>query len=110
MSRSPCPSPALTGPTLPASVELMIQRICAEQRQAPPDAAVRWELDQLGEEASLDILRKISTRTITKSLSGYIIFMVKKARSEGTGNLSPSNRSAVNTSPIPVGSPRPSKH
>ncbi|KAG5559291.1 hypothetical protein RHGRI_008991 [Rhododendron griersonianum] len=99
------PSPALTGPTLPASVEQMIQRICEEQRQTRPDTAVRWQLDQLGEEASLDILRKISTRTITKSLSGYIVFMVKKARGEGTGSLSPSNRSAVSTSPSPVGSP-----
>ncbi|KAF7147236.1 hypothetical protein RHSIM_Rhsim03G0237500 [Rhododendron simsii] len=102
----PCPSPALTGPILPPSVEQMIQKICVEKRQTPPDAGVRWQLDQLGEEASLDILTKISTRTITKSLSGYIVYMVKKARSEGTGNLSPSNRSAVSASPSPVGSPK----
>ncbi|KAG5559299.1 hypothetical protein RHGRI_008995 [Rhododendron griersonianum] len=32
---SPRPSSTLTGPALPASVELMIRRICAEQRRTP---------------------------------------------------------------------------
>ncbi|KAI8565476.1 hypothetical protein RHMOL_Rhmol03G0262200 [Rhododendron molle] len=105
MSTSPCPSSPLTGPALPASVEQMIQRICEEQRQEPPDAKVRRELDQLGEEASLDILRKISTRTIRKSLSGFIVHLANEARTQGTGNLSPSKRSAVSISPGPFGSP-----
>ncbi|KAE9449601.1 hypothetical protein C3L33_18488, partial [Rhododendron williamsianum] len=61
------------------------------------------QLDQ----ASLDILRKISTRTVTKSLSGYVVCLAKEAPSQGTGNLSPSKRSAVSIiSPSPVGSPR----
>ncbi|KAG5528455.1 hypothetical protein RHGRI_029215 [Rhododendron griersonianum] len=59
------------------------------------------QLDQ----ASLDILRKISTRTVTKSLSGYVVCLAKEAPSQGTGNLSPSKRSAVSISPSPVGSP-----
>ncbi|KAF7147894.1 hypothetical protein RHSIM_Rhsim03G0237700 [Rhododendron simsii] len=99
-----CPSSPLTGPALPASVEQMIQRICAEQHQEPPNASARWELDQLGEEASLDILRTISTQTIRKSLSGFIFHLAKQARTQGTGNLSPSKRSAVSISPSPVGS------
>ncbi|XP_058206703.1 probable RNA-dependent RNA polymerase 5 isoform X2 [Rhododendron vialii] len=99
------PSSTLTGPLLPPSVEQMIQRICAEQCQTPPDGAVRWQLDQLGEEASLDILRKFSTQSVRKSLSADIVFMAKNARSRGTGNLSPSKRSAVSISPSPVGSP-----
>ncbi|KAF7154457.1 hypothetical protein RHSIM_Rhsim01G0146500 [Rhododendron simsii] len=75
MSRSPLPLlPTLTGPTLPASVELMIQRIC---RRATPRAARR------------------------RSTAG-----ARKARTQGTGNLSPSKRSAVSISPSPVGSPQ----
>ncbi|KAG5559295.1 hypothetical protein RHGRI_008993 [Rhododendron griersonianum] len=106
MSTSPCPSSPLTGPALPASVEKMIQRICEEQRQEPLDAAVRGQLDQLGEEASLDILRRISTQTIRKSFNGYIrVCLGKEARTQGTGNLSPSKRSAASISPSPVGSP-----
>ncbi|KAI8565472.1 hypothetical protein RHMOL_Rhmol03G0262000 [Rhododendron molle] len=99
------PSSTLTGPLLPPSVEQMIQRICAEQCQTPPDAAVRWQLDQLGEKASLDILRKISTQSVRESLSADIVFMAQNARSRGTGNLCPSKRSAVSISPSPVGSP-----
>ncbi|KAI8553583.1 hypothetical protein RHMOL_Rhmol05G0027100 [Rhododendron molle] len=54
---------------------------------------------------SLDILRKISTQSVRKSLSADIVFMAKNARSRGTGNLSPLKRSAVSISPSPVGSP-----
>ncbi|KAF7153999.1 hypothetical protein RHSIM_Rhsim01G0145900 [Rhododendron simsii] len=74
MSRSPLSLlPTLTGPTLPASVELMIQRIC---RRTTPRAAGR------------------------RGTAG-----ARKARTQGTGNFSPSKRSAVSISPSPVGSP-----
>ncbi|KAH7853241.1 hypothetical protein Vadar_000428 [Vaccinium darrowii] len=95
----------LTGPPLPPSVEQLIQRICAEQCQTPPDAEIRRQLGQLGEEASLEILRQISTRKITKSLNGFIAFMVKKYRTEETGTplSSPAKRIAVSPS---LSSPR----
>ncbi|XP_060209832.1 probable RNA-dependent RNA polymerase 3 isoform X2 [Lycium barbarum] len=66
------------GITLPFKVELMLHQICKKQRQNPPDNKVRKLLSTIGEEASLDILRQISDCQIKKTLSAFIVFMVKK--------------------------------
>ncbi|CAL5400221.1 unnamed protein product [Camellia sinensis] len=62
---------------LPPSVQSMLQKICIEQCQSPPDTSVRKQLELLGEEVSLEILRKISTHKIYKTLSGFIMHLAK---------------------------------
>ncbi|KAI8021430.1 putative RNA-dependent RNA polymerase 3 [Camellia lanceoleosa] len=62
---------------LPPSVESMLQKICTEQCQSPPDTSVRKQLELLGEEVSLEILGKISTQKIYKTLSGFIMHLAK---------------------------------
>ncbi|GMP59698.1 hypothetical protein CsSME_00022876 [Camellia sinensis var. sinensis] len=62
---------------LPPSVESMLQKICIEQCQSPPDTSVRKQLELLGEEVSLEILGKISTQKIYKTLSGFIMHLAK---------------------------------
>ncbi|XP_028092005.1 probable RNA-dependent RNA polymerase 5 isoform X2 [Camellia sinensis] len=62
---------------LPQSVESMLQKICIEQFQSPPDTSVRKQLELLGEEVSLEILGIICTQKIRKSLSGFIMYLAK---------------------------------
>ncbi|CAH9131271.1 unnamed protein product [Cuscuta epithymum] len=63
---------------LSPKVEAMLEKICFEQCQEPLDAYSRRALASLGEQASIDLLEKISACTIRKSLSAFISFMVKK--------------------------------
>ncbi|XP_057500335.1 probable RNA-dependent RNA polymerase 5 isoform X2 [Actinidia eriantha] len=70
--------------SLPPSVDSMLRQICAAQCQSPPDASVRATLAKLGEESALDILKKISTQKIKKSLSGFILYLAKDYRTAAT--------------------------
>ncbi|XAR53380.1 RNA-directed RNA polymerase [Bertholletia excelsa] len=93
---------------LPPAVEAMLRKICIEQRQSQPDDDVRRNLAWIGEEESLDILDAISKKKIYKSLSGYIMHMVKnrrRARTEQSDNLSPQQWSSSSSS-SPAISPR----
>ncbi|XP_062149198.1 probable RNA-dependent RNA polymerase 5 isoform X1 [Alnus glutinosa] len=74
---------------LPDKVEQLLQKICREQNQAPPNADVRQKLASLGEEAALDILRVISASVIRKSLGGFIVHMIDKASSQRLAPVSP---------------------
>ncbi|KAF7147400.1 hypothetical protein RHSIM_Rhsim03G0238400 [Rhododendron simsii] len=73
------------------------------------NAAVLRQFAQLGEEASLDIYPPEDLhlpKCKQKFERLHIVFMAKKARAQGTGNLSSSIRSAVIISPTsPVASP-----
>ncbi|XP_047333491.1 probable RNA-dependent RNA polymerase 5 [Impatiens glandulifera] len=62
---------------LPPSVESLLQTICAKQCQTPPDLYVRRRLAAIGEDASLQILTNISSCTIKKSLSAFIVHLSK---------------------------------
>ncbi|KAJ7973799.1 RNA-dependent RNA polymerase [Quillaja saponaria] len=61
---------------LPQSVEQLITRICAEQNQRPPEPVVRQKLAQIGEERAVEILTKIASTKIKRSLDGFIIYMI----------------------------------
>ena len=95
--------------SLPPSVDSMLRQICDAQCKSPPDASVRATLAELGEEPALDILRKISTQKIRKSLSGFIVHLARDYRKTGTEESvyeSPQKRSY--SPPRPANSP--SKH
>jgi hypothetical protein len=74
---------------LPDKVEQLLQKICKDQKQAPPRADVRQKLASLGEEAALGILREISASSIRKSLGGFILYMINKASSQRLAPVSP---------------------
>ncbi|KAK7272726.1 hypothetical protein RJT34_29523 [Clitoria ternatea] len=61
---------------LPTAVEDLINSICQNQNQPPPDSDIRQRLKDKGEEEAVKILKYISTRKITKTFSGYIVFML----------------------------------
>ena len=63
---------------LPHSVEQILQKICMEQQQSPPDAQARRQLASVGEDSALDILREIS-RIKIRNLSALINYMATKA-------------------------------
>lgn len=69
--------------SLPHSVEQMLQRICTEQQQPPPEAHTRRNLASLGEESTLELLREISHLKI-RNLSALINYMVGKAAQGST--------------------------
>nr|GLL39727.1 probable RNA-dependent RNA polymerase 5 [Ipomoea trifida] len=62
---------------LPPPVEALLQEICREQSQEPPDAEVRRRLADIGEDGAIKILKRISCCTI-KHLSSFIIYMVNR--------------------------------
>nr|GMD52422.1 probable RNA-dependent RNA polymerase 3 isoform X1 [Ipomoea batatas] len=62
---------------LPPPVEALLQEICREQSQEPPDAEVRRRLADIGEDGAIKILKRISCCTI-RHLSSFIIFMVNR--------------------------------
>ncbi|RVW38316.1 putative RNA-dependent RNA polymerase 3 [Vitis vinifera] len=74
--------------SLPHSVEQMLQRICTEQQQPPPEAHTRRNLASLGEESTLELLRKISHLKI-RNLSALINYMVGKAAQVELNNCTP---------------------
>ncbi|XP_031107582.1 probable RNA-dependent RNA polymerase 5 isoform X3 [Ipomoea triloba] len=63
---------------LAPSVEAKLQEICIKQRQERADTNARRCLASIGEQASLDVLEKISPCTIRTTLSRFILYMVKK--------------------------------
>ncbi|XP_027358466.1 probable RNA-dependent RNA polymerase 3 isoform X2 [Abrus precatorius] len=63
---------------LPTSVENLIDSICKEQNQLPPDAKLRRQLAAIGEQQALHILSKISKNKIRHTLSAFILHMLKQ--------------------------------
>ncbi|KAI4350804.1 hypothetical protein L6164_005219 [Bauhinia variegata] len=80
---------------LPQSVESLLDRICSDQNQTPPDSTVRRALADIGEQEALEILKIISSETIRRSLNGFIMHMINKRK--------PPNH------PLPSSSPPPNK-
>ncbi|VFQ63047.1 unnamed protein product [Cuscuta campestris] len=67
---------------LSQTVEAMVEKICFEQCQEPLDDYAKRALASLGEQASIELLEKISVCTIRKSLSAFIVFMAKKHQNQ----------------------------
>lgn len=87
---------------LPPSVEALLKQICVEQSQEPPDAEVRRRLAAIGEEGAMEILKRISCRSI-KHLSRFIIYMVNRypeCISEDNRSLQESTPPFRNFSPL----------
>ncbi|XP_057969037.1 probable RNA-dependent RNA polymerase 5 isoform X2 [Malania oleifera] len=87
---------------LPDSVEQLLKQICAEKSQCPPSAAARSHLASLDEQASLEILREIRAVREIRTLSGFIIYMVKRSHaSPGPSSAPVSPQESVCSSPWP---------
>lgn len=86
---------------LPPAVEALLQKICSDQSQKPPDLAVRRRLAAIGEEAATEILRRIASRPIRRTLSGFIIHMLDRYPAKSVDERSPKNcfdfRSPIST-------------
>ncbi|XP_034699033.1 probable RNA-dependent RNA polymerase 5 isoform X1 [Vitis riparia] len=82
--------------SLPHSVEQMLQRICTEQQQPPPEAHTRRNLASLGEESALELLRKISHLKI-RNLSALISYMVGKAAQGDAASHSPTPKHLISS-------------
>ncbi|RAL37179.1 hypothetical protein DM860_004101 [Cuscuta australis] len=67
---------------LSPTVESMVEKICFEQCQEPLDDYAKRALASLGEQASIELLEKVSVCTIRKSLSAFIVFMAKKHQNQ----------------------------
>ncbi|KAL1289441.1 probable RNA-dependent RNA polymerase 3 isoform X4 [Arachis hypogaea] len=80
---------------LPASVDNLLERICKEQNQSPPDSKVRRKLAEIDEQEALNLLNKISNSKI-KSLSAFILYLIKQS----TGSSSPSSFPSPSNSPF----------
>lgn len=89
---------------LPQSVEQLIHQICIQQNQTPPGADLRRELASIGEEASVQLLRKIASTKIQKNLYACIRYFLKRDHP----NSSPSSKNArLSLSPAKIpSSPR----
>ncbi|XP_059431765.1 probable RNA-dependent RNA polymerase 5 [Corylus avellana] len=74
---------------LPDAVEQLLEDICRKQTQKPPAADVRLKLASLGEEAALEILRKISASVIKTTLSAFIVYMIKNDSPQRLAPVSP---------------------
>ncbi|XP_072964197.1 probable RNA-dependent RNA polymerase 3 isoform X2 [Typha angustifolia] len=77
-SPTPTRSPSGRHLHLPAAVEELLHRICRNQSLPPPDHVARRELDRIGEDASLRILRQIAESRV-KDLSRFITYMAKSS-------------------------------
>lgn len=103
---------------LPQAVEQLIEQICRDQNQLPPNVGVRQKLALIGEEEAVQVLRNISAWKITKSLSGCIMHMIRKSQPNSntpspqkiprvsphhSPSASASQYHHVNTSPPPLG-------
>ncbi|KAK0572519.1 hypothetical protein LWI29_032755 [Acer saccharum] len=80
-------SPTQQEVSLPNSVEHLINKICEEQSQPPPDHQVRRKLASVGEEVALDILRFIATKKIEQTFSGFIIRMVNNHNNNNSSSI-----------------------
>lgn len=72
--------------SLPEQVDGLIAKICLEQGIDPPDNRARFELYQLGEDVSMDILRKIEKSKVRKSFSALLMHLANINKSAGPGN------------------------
>ncbi|XP_050269513.1 probable RNA-dependent RNA polymerase 5 [Quercus robur] len=98
------------GWVLPQAVEQLIEQICREQNQTPPGTEVRQELALLGEEEAVNLLRKIAASTIKKTLSAFIMYMIRKPKQpHSNNNHTPSPHKVPRVSPLHTpSSPSPS--
>ncbi|RYR07404.1 hypothetical protein HN51_071030 [Arachis hypogaea] len=81
---------------LPASVDNLLERICKEQNQSPPDSKVRRMLAEIGEQEALNLLNKISNSKIKSTLSAFIVYLIKQS----TASSSPSSFPSPSNSPF----------
>ena len=89
------------GWVLPQAVEQLIEQICREQNQTPPGTEVRQELALLGEEAAVNLLRIIAASTIKKTLSAFIMYMIRKPKQpHSNNNHTPSPHKVPRVSPL----------
>ena len=98
------------GWVLPQAVEQLIEQICREQNQTTPGTEVRQELALLGEEAAVNLLRIIAASTIKKTLSAFIMYMIRKPKQpHSNNNHTPSPHKVPRVSPLHTpSSPSPS--
>ncbi|XP_030952375.1 probable RNA-dependent RNA polymerase 5 isoform X2 [Quercus lobata] len=98
------------GWVLPQAVEQLIEQICREQNQTPPGTEVRQELALLGEEEAVNLLRIIAASTIKKTLSAFIMYMIRKPKQpHSNNNHTPSPHKVPRVSPLHTpSSPSPS--
>ncbi|EXB59781.1 putative RNA-dependent RNA polymerase 4 [Morus notabilis] len=86
---------------LPRSVLELLERICAERSQPPPDAELRRKLASAGEDEALRVLRTIADcKTKIKSLHGFVTYLLRQ-------QPPPPSLSSPSRSPVPENS-RPS--
>ncbi|XP_043721199.1 probable RNA-dependent RNA polymerase 3 [Telopea speciosissima] len=94
--------------SLPASVQQALTKICEQRSVSPPSVGAKRQLASIGEEASLEILRQInSSKQPIRTLSGFIVHMVKNARGENTS--SPVSRPSPSGSGTPFSAFSPGK-
>ncbi|KAJ3702279.1 hypothetical protein LUZ61_005984 [Rhynchospora tenuis] len=75
--QTPTSSQLSTRVRLSEQVEALIAKICREQSIDRPDDVALSKLYQLGEEASMRILRKIERRKVRKTFSALLMFLAK---------------------------------
>ncbi|KAM3269961.1 hypothetical protein P3S67_029867 [Capsicum chacoense] len=88
---------------LPCSVETMLSKICSEQCQQPPDAVIRRRLGLIGEHGSLQLLKIVSSCSIKKSLSAFLVYLID--RYPDCLSSSPFNSPLKRTSPVLLTTP-----
>ncbi|ONH97968.1 hypothetical protein PRUPE_7G221300 [Prunus persica] len=62
---------------LPPLVEDLLNQLCNERKQPQPDYNVRRRLGLLGEEKALQLLHEINEAKVIKTLSGFIMWMIR---------------------------------
>ncbi|CAH9143443.1 unnamed protein product [Cuscuta epithymum] len=85
---------------LPPAVEALLQKICSEQSQVPPDVVLRRRLAAIGEEGAKEILKRVAARNV-RSLSGFIVYMLNRyPECLREDSISPAGKSAEKRNPI----------
>ncbi|KNA23577.1 hypothetical protein SOVF_023880 isoform A [Spinacia oleracea] len=74
-------------PPLPEAVEEQLRLICRVKSQPPADTVARRLLSEVGEQESLRFLNIILNSSEVKTLSGFIVYLVKKNRPLPTSPL-----------------------
>lgn len=85
--------------SLPDSVQKLIDKICREQNLPPPGPVALQKLASLSEADAMQILHQISEKKI-RTLSGFIIYMVRNHFNNGNGSVSPQKRPCLSLSPL----------
>ncbi|VVA10489.1 PREDICTED: probable RNA-dependent [Prunus dulcis] len=62
---------------LPPLVEDLLNQLCNERKQPQPNYDVRRRLGLLGEEKALQLLHEINKAKVIKTLSGFIMWMIR---------------------------------